>query len=77
MTHLAPSTGGSRRRGPRRLRLDAAFFSLVAPLRPHRYLRAARVAWQTAAAVALMTAAAWIMLRLVVEPLGALGRPVL
>ena len=29
---------------------DAAFFSLVAPLRPHRYLRAARVAWQTAAA---------------------------
>jgi hypothetical protein len=56
---------------------DAAFFSLVAPLRPHRYLRAARLAWQAAAAVALMTAAAWIMLRLVVEPLGALGRPVL
>jgi hypothetical protein len=27
--------------------------------------------------VALMTAAAWVMLRLVVEPLGALGRPML
>ena len=56
---------------------DAAFFSLVAPRRPPRYPRAARLVWQTAAAVALMTAAAWVMLRLVVEPLGALGRPML
>ncbi|HET6954266.1 MAG TPA: hypothetical protein VFI47_28135 [Acidimicrobiales bacterium] len=56
---------------------DAAFFTLVAPLRPHRYLRAARVVWQTAAAFALVIAAGWVVMRMVVEPLGALGRPVL
>ena len=54
---------------------DAAFEALVAPLRPPRYLRAARRAVQVAAALALLVGTGWVLISLVVESLHDLGRP--
>jgi hypothetical protein len=54
---------------------DAAFESIVAGLRPPRYQRVARATFQAALAVVLFAVAAWMLVRLVAEPLGDLGRP--
>jgi hypothetical protein len=54
---------------------DAAFEALVAPLRPNRYLSAARRAGQVAAALALLVGTGWVLISLVVESLHDLGRP--
>jgi hypothetical protein len=54
---------------------DAAFEALVAPLRPPRYLRIARAAWQTAATLVLLVVACWTVMRLIADPLSDLGRP--
>jgi hypothetical protein len=54
---------------------DAAFEALVAPLRPPRYLQVARIAGQALVAGALMFLAAWMLIHLVADPLGDLGRP--
>jgi hypothetical protein len=54
---------------------DAAFEALVAPLRPPRYVRVARVAGQATLALASVATACWTVLRLVAEPLNELGRP--
>jgi hypothetical protein len=54
---------------------DAAFEGIVAGLRPPRYQRVARAAFQTALAVLLFAVAAWMLVRLVAAPLGDLGRP--
>ena len=54
---------------------DAAFEALVADLRPPRYVRAARWAWQLAAALTLLACATWTLVSLLAESLGDLGRP--
>jgi hypothetical protein len=54
---------------------DAAFEALVAPLRPPRYQRVARVAWQATATLVLMAVACWTVVRLISDPLSDLGRP--
>ena len=54
---------------------DAAFEALVAPLRPPRYQRVARVAAQAVGAVLLMAAACWTVMRLIGDPVNELGRP--
>ncbi|HKE72571.1 MAG TPA: hypothetical protein VKB57_03105 [Acidimicrobiales bacterium] len=54
---------------------DAAFEALVAPLRPPRYRRVARAAGQLALAVALLAVSTWMLISMVAEPLGHLGRP--
>ena len=54
---------------------DAAFEALVAGLRPPRYARVARVAWQATGACILLVVAAWMLLSLVAESLDDLGRP--
>jgi hypothetical protein len=54
---------------------DAAFEALVSPLRPPRYVRVARAAWQTTLAVMAMLVAAWMLVRLIADPLSQLGRP--
>jgi hypothetical protein len=54
---------------------DGAFEAIVSPLRPPRYVRVARVAWQTTLALVLMLVAAWMLVRLVADPLSRLGRP--
>jgi hypothetical protein len=53
---------------------DAAFEALVAPLRPNRYLWAARRAGQAAAALALLVGTGWVLFNVVVESLHDLGR---
>jgi hypothetical protein len=54
---------------------DAAFEALVAPLRPPRYLRIARAAWQITATLVLLLVACWTVMRLIADPLSDLGRP--
>ena len=54
---------------------EAAFEAQVAPLRPNRYMRAARRTGQVAAALALLVGTGWVMFSLVVESLHDLGRP--
>ncbi len=54
---------------------DAAFEALVAPLRPPRYLRAARIAGQATMTVVLLAIACWTLVRMVGDPLSDLGRP--
>ena len=54
---------------------DAAFEALVAPLRPNRYLHAARRAGQAAAALALLGGTAFVLISQVAESLHDLGRP--
>ena len=54
---------------------DAAFEALVAPLRPPRYARVARLVWQTMATLTLMALACWTLVRLIGDPLRQLGRP--
>lgn len=54
---------------------DAAFEELVAGLRPPRYVQLARAAGQAVVAGALMFLAAWMLIHLVADPLGDLGRP--
>lgn len=54
---------------------DAAFEALVAPLRPPRYRRVARAAWQTVAIGVLMATACWTVLRVVGDQLDQFGRP--
>jgi hypothetical protein len=54
---------------------DAAFEALVAPLRPPRYARVARLAFQTTATLTLMAVACWTVVHLVGDPLSRLGRP--
>ncbi|MGH9261935.1 MAG: hypothetical protein ACRD08_18920 [Acidimicrobiales bacterium] len=54
---------------------DAACEALVAPLRPPRYLRIARAAWQTTATLVLLLVACWTVMRLSADPLSDLGRP--
>jgi hypothetical protein len=62
-------------RDDRTIDWDAAFAALVAPLRPPRYLRAARRAGQLAAGLALLVGAGWVLISLVAESLHDLGRP--
>ena len=54
---------------------DAAFETLVAPLRPPRYRRVARMAGEALALLALMAIAGWTIVRMVGAPLRDLGRP--
>lgn len=54
---------------------DAAFESLVAPLRPSRCLRMFRVGAQAIAALVLLAVSCWLMIRVIVEPMRQVGRP--
>ncbi|HLU42972.1 MAG TPA: hypothetical protein VKZ55_11265 [Microthrixaceae bacterium] len=54
---------------------DAAFEALVAQLHPPRHRRIARAAAEVAFAAIVGAVACWMVLRLVSEPLRALGRP--
>jgi hypothetical protein len=54
---------------------DAAFESLVAQLRPSRYVRLGRLAGQAALAALFFSAAGWTLMRLVADPVSHLGRP--
>ncbi len=54
---------------------DAAFEALVAPLRASRARRVALAVGQAVLAAAVMTMAAWMLVRLVAEPLAELGHP--
>lgn len=54
---------------------DAAFESLVAQLRPSRYVRLGRLAGQAALAALFFSAAGWTLMRLVADPVSNLGRP--
>jgi|RhiMethySRZTD1v2_1073278.scaffolds.fasta_scaffold3549159_1 hypothetical protein len=54
---------------------DAEFEALVAGLRPPRYRRIARAAAQVALAGTLLVVSTWMLVAMVAEPLGHLGRP--
>ena len=54
---------------------DAAFEAIVAPLRPSRWRAVARAVGQAVLAGLVMTSAAWMLVRLVADPLAELGHP--
>jgi len=54
---------------------DAAFEAIVAPLRPSRWRVIARAVGEAVLAGLVMVSAAWLLVRLVADPLAELGHP--
>ena len=54
---------------------DAAFEAIVAPLRPSRKRIIARAVGEALVAGLVMMTAAWMLVRLVADPLAELGHP--